>query len=59
MGFNQFMTLTSYVFGLGVAIYILRNPQGVAQAVGGVWSAGLGVVEGVANIGGLGGTKPK
>jgi hypothetical protein len=50
MGFNQFMTLTSYVFGLGVAIYALRNGPQVASAIGGIWNAGSTTVKNIATI---------
>lgn len=51
MGFNQFMTLTTYVFGIGLGIYAIRNEKQVVGFVTGIWNGGVDTARGIATIG--------
>lgn len=50
MNFNNFMTLTAYVFGAGLLVFGIRNGDKVAAAIGGVWNAGTKVVHDIGTI---------
>lgn len=50
MNGNMLMTVTSYFFGLGMIVFMVRNGKAVISALGGFWDAGTHVITGVGGI---------
>lgn len=50
MNGNVVMTFTSYFFGLGMLVFMIRNGKAVISALQGFWGAGTGVIAGVGGI---------
>jgi hypothetical protein len=50
MNGNILMTVTSYFFGLGMLVFMIRNGKAVVSALSGFWGAGTNVITGVGGI---------